>query len=106
MKADGVMSSMIKGRFKKESNGAHASGAKKNKYPAGVGQMTGYLHRKGRKSGSYKKLWYVLKDRVLYEFRAPADAVASQTCAILGFDLDLVDEVTNNRSFYKHCNQN
>ena len=56
-------------------------------------QMSGYLHKRSHKSGKYKKMWFVLKDRVLYEYRAPEDTAANETFPVLGFDLDLEYEV-------------
>ena len=56
-------------------------------------QMSGYLHKRSPKSGKYKKMWFVLKDRVLYEYRAPEDTAANETFPVLGFDLDLEYEV-------------
>lgn len=66
-------------------------------------QMSGHLHMRANtnknnnsaNSGKYKRLWFVLKDRVLYAYRAPEDTAASDTYPVLGFDLDLVNEVGN-----------
>ena len=56
--------------------------------------MSGHLHfRSG--SSKWKKLWFVLKDQVLYSYRAPEDTVASDTTPILGYELDHDVEVVN-----------
>ena len=80
-------------------------------------QMSGYLHRGKCTSGSsalaggggsgnsistlasatkFKRMWFVLKDRVLYSYRAPEDTVAVDTCPVLGFDLEVESQVTRN----------
>ena len=55
--------------------------------------MSGYLHKKSPKNGKYKKMWFVLKEKVLYVFKASADTVANDTFPILGYDLKLEKEV-------------
>lgn len=56
-------------------------------------QLSGYLHKRSSKSGKWKRHWFVLKDSVLYEYKACEDAVAVQTYPILGYDIDLEVEV-------------
>ena len=38
-------------------------------------------------------MWFVLKDHVLYSYRAPEDTAAVDTCPVLGFDLEVESEV-------------
>ena len=66
-------------------------------------QMSGYLHKRSPKSGKYKKMWFVLKDRVLYEYRAPEDTAANETFPVLGFDLDLEYEVRTVNLDLRNC---
>ena len=47
--------------------------------------MSGYLSRLVRKS--WKKNWFVLKDRVLYIYKASEDVVALDTIPVLGYTL-------------------
>lgn len=54
--------------------------------------MSGYLHFRAT-ANKWKKLWFVLKDQVLYSYKAPEDTVASETTPILGYDLELDIEV-------------
>jgi len=49
-------------------------------------QMSGYLYR-SKGGGGYKRLWFVLKDHVLYSYRAPEDTAAMDTLPVLGFNL-------------------
>ena len=77
-------------------------------------QMSGYLHRGKCSSSSsttpggvgvvnssggaiasakFKRMWFVLKDHVLYSYRAPEDTAAADTCPVLGFDLEVENEV-------------
>ena len=57
----------------------------------GGAQMCGYLKR--RQGGKCKRMWFVLKDRVLYAYRASEDAVATETFPILGYELGSMTEV-------------
>ena len=56
-------------------------------------QMSGYLRKKPKNGVKWKKLWFVLKDRVLYAYKAPDDAVACDTFPIFGFKLETLSEV-------------
>ena len=56
-------------------------------------QMKGYLWRCDRKN-CYRR-WYLLKDRVLYEYRAPRDTCAITSLPILGFKFDTDIKVSN-----------
>ena len=54
-------------------------------------QMSGYLSRRVRRT--WKKNWFVLKDRVLYIYRASEDVVALDTIPVLGYFVESVHEV-------------
>lgn len=53
-------------------------------------QMAGYLRRRlpGERWRGSTALWFVLRDRVLYTYRAPEDAVATEALPVLGYTLD------------------
>lgn len=53
-------------------------------------QMSGYLKCTIRKS--WHRGWFVLKDRVLYEYRAPQDIRALQSLPILGYNVETVSK--------------
>ena len=50
-------------------------------------QMSGYLRRR-RRGQRWKRAWFVLKDRVLYTYKASEDAVATEALPVLGWSLD------------------
>lgn len=54
-------------------------------------QMSGYLSRRVRRT--WKKNWFVLKDRVLYIYRASEDVVALDTIPVLGYFVEPLQEV-------------
>lgn len=54
-------------------------------------QMCGYLRMLVRRS--WRKGWFVLKDRVLYEYRAPQDVCALQSLPVLGYHVQTMQEV-------------
>jgi len=49
-------------------------------------QMSGYLKQK--KGSRWKSNWFVLKDRVLYTYKASEDTVAVETVPVLGWQLE------------------
>ncbi|XP_068228877.1 FYVE, RhoGEF and PH domain-containing protein 6-like [Palaemon carinicauda] len=53
-------------------------------------QMCGYLRVMVRRS--LRRGWFVLKDRVLYEYRAPQDVCALQSLPVLGYQVETVDK--------------
>ncbi len=55
--------------------------------------MRGYLKKKARSSRGWKRMWFVLKDRAIYIYKAPEDNVAVEAVPILGYTLDLQIEV-------------
>ena len=59
-------------------------------------QMSGYL-KKRQKNSKWKRCWFVLKDRVLYTYKASEDAVATDTLPVLGLELEPLSDV---RYFY------
>ena len=56
-------------------------------------QMSGYLLRRSSNKRSWKKNWFVLKDRVLYIYKASEDVVALDTIPVLGYRLQVPKEV-------------
>ncbi len=50
--------------------------------------MCGYLKRKTKSNRNWKKMWYVLKDKVVYVYKAPEDNVAVESFPVLGYILD------------------
>ena len=55
-------------------------------------QVSGYLKRK-QKNTKWKRCWFVLKDRVLYTYRASEDTVAIDTLPVLGWNISMLDQV-------------
>ena len=58
------------------------------------GQVSGYLRKKQR-GLKWKRSWFVLKDRVLYTYKASEDTVATDTLPVLGWSIGLLDKVFN-----------
>ena len=54
--------------------------------------MSGYLRRK-QKNSKWKRCWFVLKDRVLYTYRASEDSVAIDTLPVLGWTVSILEQV-------------
>jgi len=54
-------------------------------------QVSGYLRRKQR-GLKWKRSWFVLKDRVLYTYKASEDTVAIDTLPVLGWSISLLDK--------------
>lgn len=61
-------------------------------------QVSGYLKRK-QKNTKWKRCWFVLKDRVLYTYRASEDTVAIDTLPVLGWNISMLDQVPTNSYF-------
>jgi len=57
-------------------------------------QVSGYL-RKKQKNMKWKRCWFVLKDRVLYTYRASEDTVAIDTLPVLGWTISLLDQTSS-----------
>ena len=54
--------------------------------------MSGYLKQK--KGSRWKSNWFVLKDRVLYTYKASEDTVAVETVPVLGWQLEPLSDVS------------
>ncbi|KAF4529031.1 hypothetical protein B566_EDAN010519 [Ephemera danica] len=52
-------------------------------------QISGWLQRHMRRS--WKKMWFVLKDQVLYMYKASEDVVALESLPVLGYEVKLSD---------------
>ena len=57
-------------------------------------QMSGYLRKKQKNGAKWKRFHFVLKDRVLYAYKAAEDAMPFDTFPILGFTLETLSEVS------------
>ncbi|CAG06778.1 unnamed protein product, partial [Tetraodon nigroviridis] len=55
------------------------------------GSISGSLQRSKKSKRSWKRLWFLLKDKVLYTYRAQEEKVASETLPLLGFTVKLPD---------------
>ncbi|KAJ8258620.1 hypothetical protein COCON_G00176320 [Conger conger] len=55
--------------------------------------MSGSLHRCKRSKRNWKKLWFLIKDKVLYTFTTYEDKVASESLPLLGFTVRLPEKV-------------
>ncbi len=94
----------LRSRFKKRDSsrgggsGRHVPARFKVSANGGDGaQMCGHLRRaRGGAGGGHqhkwKRMWFVLKDRVLYAYGASEDSVASETLPILGYRVDMLSE--------------
>ncbi len=89
----------LRPRFKKRDSSKHRHHVPERLRVGSNGdgsvQMCGYLKKRLR-NAKWKRMWFVLKDRVLYAYRASEDTVAAETFPILGYDLDTLSEVTTN----------
>lgn len=54
--------------------------------------MCGCLQRRARKQ--WKRSWFVLRDRVLYMYRASQDVVAVDSLPVLGYQLQTLSDVS------------
>jgi len=53
--------------------------------------MSGWLQRRSRRS--WKRLWFVLKEQVLYVYKASEDVVALEGIPVLGYTVETMKEV-------------
>ncbi|XP_047439075.1 FYVE, RhoGEF and PH domain-containing protein 5 isoform X2 [Mugil cephalus] len=53
--------------------------------------MSGSLHRRKKSKRKWKRLWFLLKDKVLYTFTAREDKVASESLPLQGFTVKLTE---------------
>ena len=72
----------------KMSRGSASSSVENN------AQMSGYLRKKQKNGAKWKRFHFVLKDRVLYAYKAAEDAMPFDTFPILGFTLETLSEVS------------
>ncbi|XP_015244875.1 PREDICTED: FYVE, RhoGEF and PH domain-containing protein 5-like isoform X1 [Cyprinodon variegatus] len=56
------------------------------------GSISGSLQRSKTSKRNWKKLWFLLKDKVLYTYRAQEEKVASESLPLLGFTVKLPDQ--------------
>ncbi|XP_044205920.1 FYVE, RhoGEF and PH domain-containing protein 5-like isoform X1 [Thunnus albacares] len=56
------------------------------------GSISGSLHRSKKSKRNWKRLWFLLKDKVLYTYRAQEEKVASESLPLLGFTVKLPDK--------------
>ncbi|KAF3689794.1 FYVE, RhoGEF and PH domain-containing protein 5 Zinc finger FYVE domain-containing protein 23 [Channa argus] len=55
------------------------------------GSISGSLQRTKKSKRNWKRLWFLLKDKVLYTYRAQEEKVASESLPLLGFTVKLPD---------------
>ncbi|XP_077582487.1 FYVE, RhoGEF and PH domain-containing protein 5b [Stigmatopora nigra] len=55
------------------------------------GSISGSLHRSKKSKKNWKRLWFLLKDKVLYTYRGQEEKVASESLPLLGFTVKLPD---------------
>ncbi|MED6243645.1 hypothetical protein ATANTOWER_024267 [Ataeniobius toweri] len=56
------------------------------------GSISGTLQRSKTSKRNWKRLWFLLKDKVLYTYRAQEEKVASESLPLLGFTVKLPDK--------------
>ncbi|XP_070692995.1 FYVE, RhoGEF and PH domain-containing protein 5b [Pempheris klunzingeri] len=56
------------------------------------GSVSGSLQRTKKSKRSWKRLWFLLKDKVLYTYRAQEEKVAAESLPLLGFTVKVPDE--------------
>ncbi|XP_067244394.1 FYVE, RhoGEF and PH domain-containing protein 5 isoform X1 [Chanodichthys erythropterus] len=54
--------------------------------------ISGSLQRRKKSKRKWKRLWFLLKDKVLYTFKAREDKVASESLPLQGFTVKLSDQ--------------
>uniref|UniRef100_A0A3Q4C125 FYVE, RhoGEF and PH domain containing 5b n=1 Tax=Mola mola TaxID=94237 RepID=A0A3Q4C125_MOLML len=57
------------------------------------GSISGSLQRSKKSKKSWKRLWFLLKDKVLYTYRGEEEKVASESLPLLGFTVRLPDQL-------------
>lgn len=55
--------------------------------------MSGSLHRRKKSKRKWKRLWFLLKDKVLYTFTAREDKVAAESLPLQGFTVKLSERL-------------
>uniref|UniRef100_A0A8C9YXR0 FYVE, RhoGEF and PH domain containing 5 n=1 Tax=Sander lucioperca TaxID=283035 RepID=A0A8C9YXR0_SANLU len=56
------------------------------------GSISGTLQRSKKSKRNWKRLWFLLRDKVLYTYRAQEEKVASESLPLLGFTVKLPDK--------------
>nr|XP_020463561.1 FYVE, RhoGEF and PH domain-containing protein 5-like isoform X2 [Monopterus albus] len=56
------------------------------------GSISGSLQRSKKSKRNWKRMWFLLKDKVLYTYRAQEETVASESLPLLGFTVKLPDK--------------
>uniref|UniRef100_A0A3Q3BA16 FYVE, RhoGEF and PH domain-containing protein 5 n=1 Tax=Kryptolebias marmoratus TaxID=37003 RepID=A0A3Q3BA16_KRYMA len=56
------------------------------------GSISGTLQRSKKSKKNWKRLWFLLKDKVLYTYRAQEEKVAAESLPLLGFTVKLTDK--------------
>uniref|UniRef100_A0A8C3A1I6 Uncharacterized protein n=1 Tax=Cyclopterus lumpus TaxID=8103 RepID=A0A8C3A1I6_CYCLU len=56
------------------------------------GSISGTLQRSKTSKRNWKRLWFLLRDKVLYTYRAQEEKVASESLPLLGFTVKLPDK--------------
>ena len=59
--------------------------------------MSGYLRKKQKNGAKWKRLWFVLRDGILYAFKAPEDLLPADTISIMGYKLEILSEHLNSQ---------
>ncbi|XP_014675141.1 PREDICTED: FYVE, RhoGEF and PH domain-containing protein 6-like [Priapulus caudatus] len=54
--------------------------------------ISGYLHKRVKK-GKWQRLWFVVKDKVLYSYKASEDVAALDATPLLGFNVQTMDTI-------------
>ncbi|KAM9408213.1 LOW QUALITY PROTEIN: FYVE, RhoGEF and PH domain-containing protein 5b [Pholidichthys leucotaenia] len=57
------------------------------------GSVSGSLQRSKKSKRNWKRLWFLLKDKVLYTYRGQEEKVASESLPLLGFTVKLPDKL-------------
>ncbi|XP_077386336.1 FYVE, RhoGEF and PH domain-containing protein 5 isoform X1 [Festucalex cinctus] len=73
-----------------------------NQLPLGVegSTMSGILQRRKKSKRKWKRLWFLLKDKVLYTFTACEDKVASESLPLQGFTVKLTEGEESSNVFH------
>lgn len=69
-------------------------------------QMSGWLHKKSGRN--WKRCWFVLKEQVLYRYKASEDIAALKSIPVLGYDIESLQEQDNFKYVFQliHKGQN
>ncbi|XP_019941925.2 FYVE, RhoGEF and PH domain-containing protein 5b isoform X2 [Paralichthys olivaceus] len=70
------------------------------------GSVSGSLQRSKKSKRNWKRLWFLLKDKVLYTYRAQEEKVASESLPLLGFTVKLPDRHEEEANVFKLYHKN